>query len=270
MSISNNIDLDGPIGFFDSGVGGLTVLSKVKHLLPNENYIFYGDTIHLPYGDKTKKQLLEYSKPIFNFFEKMGCKAVVMACNTTSSVIYDDIKDCYGFKIYPVVQSVAKILSSMSVSSFGVFATKATIESGAYSNEIAKYNKNIRVYGQYCPEWVKIVENKKILYPESIQIIKSDLDKMLKNNPQKIVLGCTHYPYLLTILKKFLPGHMFIDPSIYLADFIKFDLEKSGLLRQNTDKSYCKFYVSSDPEGFKKKAITFYRLDKLPEIKVFD
>ena len=100
MSILNSIDNNAPIAFFDSGVGGLTVLNKVKKILPNENFISFGDTLHVPYGEKTKEQLLEYSDDIIKFFESKGCKAVVMACNTTSSVIYDDICGKYNVKLY--------------------------------------------------------------------------------------------------------------------------------------------------------------------------
>ena len=105
---NNNFDADSPIAFFDSGIGGLTVLNKVKKILPDENYLYYGDTAHVPYGEKTKEQLLDYSADILKFFEQKHCKAVVMACNTTSSVIYDEIRDKYNFKLYPIVQSVAK------------------------------------------------------------------------------------------------------------------------------------------------------------------
>ena len=145
----NTLKSDAPIGFFDSGVGGLTVLNKVKKIMPNESFIFYGDTLHVPYGEKTKEQLLEYSTNILKFFEQKGCKAVVMACNTTSSVIYNDIKDKYNFKLYPVVQSVVEIFSQLAIKRLGVFATRATIESNAYANEIHKYNSEMEVFGQY-------------------------------------------------------------------------------------------------------------------------
>ena len=116
MTTSNKLNSDSPIAFFDSGIGGLTVLNKVKKVLPNESFIYYGDTVHMPYGEKTKEQLLEYSDNIFRFFEEKGCKAVVMACNTTSSVIYNDVKGKYNFKLYPIVQSVAEILSKLNIS----------------------------------------------------------------------------------------------------------------------------------------------------------
>ena len=255
MTTLNN---NSPIGFFDSGVGGLTVLKEVKKLLPNEDFIYFGDTLHVPYGDKTKEQLLSYSKNILKFFEEKGCKAVVMACNTTSSTIYEDIKDKYNFKLYPVVQSVAKVLAELDIERLGIFATKATIISGAYEKEISKYNENMQVFGQYCQQWVGIVENNLVNNPESIEIIKNDLEQMSKNNPQKIVLGCTHYPYLLPILTKFAPMDLFIDPAKYLARFVKDDLEKSELIKDKNVEHFEEFYVSSEPDKFKTSSKIFY------------
>lgn len=264
LTLKNNM----PIGFFDSGVGGLTVLNKVKKILPYENIIFYGDTLHVPYGEKTKEKLLEYSTNILRFFEQKNCKAVVMACNTTSSLIYEDIKNEYNFKLYPVIQSVAKILASYPIDRLGVFATYATISSNAYSKEINKYNPKMKVFGQFCPDWVKIVENNSINDEKSISIIKNDLDKMLSNNPQKIVLGCTHYPYLLNILSKFAHKNLFIDPADYLAQYIKQDLEKNDLI-SNTKEPFEEFYVSSSPEKFKQAAKMFYEIKNNPNLLIF-
>lgn len=262
MSISRN---DMPIGFFDSGVGGLTVLKEVKKLMPNENFIYFGDTLHVPYGDKTKEELLAYSKDILNFFNEKKCKAVVMACNTTSSTIYEDIKNQYYFKIYPIVQSIAKILAKSSLERLGIFATPATINSGAYEKEIRKYNSDMHIYGQHCLQWVKIVENNAADYPENIEIIKNDLNIMLRKNPQKIVLGCTHYPFLLPVLTKFAPKELFIDPSHYFAHKIHSDMIFSGLDRESTSEPTEEFYVSNNPEKFKKSAKMFYEINS--EIK---
>ena len=255
----HTLNKNAPIGFFDSGVGGLTVLKQVKAIMPNESFIIFGDTVHVPYGDKTKEELLSYSTNILKFFESKGVKAVVMACNTTSSVVYDDIKDKYGFKIYPLAQSCAKILSQLNVNRMGVFATKATIESHAYEKEIEKHNPNIKVIGQYCPQWVKIVENNLTNTPESIKIVKNDLDNMMKNNPEKIILGCTHYPYLVDVLSKFAPKELFIDPASYFAQFIKNDLADSGLLCDKNER-FEEFYVSSSPEKFALASKLFYDL----------
>lgn len=267
MSILNNLN-EQPIGFFDSGIGGLTVLNKVKKILPQENYIYYGDTLHMPYGEKTKEQLLFYSDAIFKFFEQKGCKAVVMACNTTSSVVYDDVKNKYGFKLFPIVQSVAKILAELDVDRLGVFATRATIESGVYSREISKYNQVMEVFGQFCPQWVHIVEEHTMNSPENIDIIKRDLDRMLENKPDKIVLGCTHYPFLLETLAKFAPREMFIDPAIAFADFIKAELDKDNLLNTCADPTES-FYVSSEPHQFKIASKMFYDVKEEPRLLTF-
>lgn len=268
MIISKNLNKNSPIAFFDSGVGGLTVLNKVRSLLPTESLVYYGDTLHMPYGEKSKEELLNYSANIFNFFESLDCKAVVMACNTTSSVIYNDVANKYGFKLYPIVQSVASILSNLPVNKLGIFATRATIESKAYETEIAKYNPNIQVFGQYCPSWVHIVEENSVNEDTSISIIKQDLEVMLRNSPDKIVLGCTHYPFLLDILSEFAPKDMFIDPAEAFARYIKSDLIQCGLLN-DFPSVYEEFYVSSNPEQFRESAKMFYDLNKEPKLLTF-
>ncbi|MDE6138618.1 MAG: aspartate/glutamate racemase family protein, partial [Candidatus Gastranaerophilales bacterium] len=196
------------------------------------------------------------------------CKAVVMACNTTSSVIFDDVKGKYNFKLYPIVQSVAEILANLDIKNLGIFATRATIESKAYEKNIARYNSNIKVFGQFCPDWVHFVEENTMNTPENIKVIRSDLEKMLTNNPEKIVLGCTHYPFLLDVLSKFAAKDMFIDPALYFAEYIKADLEHNNLLKFS-DNRIEKFYVSSSPELFKTSSKMFYQIENLPELLTF-
>ena len=253
-----------PIAFFDSGVGGLTVYAKLKALLPQENYIYFGDTKHMPYGEKSKEELLEYADKIINFFIKNNAKAIVMACNTTSSVIYDDIKNKYNIKIYPIIQSAAHILAQLPIQKIGVFATPATVKSDVYKKEIQKYNSKMDVIQMACPEWVRIVEEHRINQPQSILQIKEKLEEMLEYSPEKIVLGCTHYPYLKEILSKFAPEEMFIDPATYFAQFIKEDLTKHNLL-QNAQGNE-KIFVSSSPENFKESAKMFYELKATPTL----
>ena len=254
-TLSKNLDCNSSIAFFDSGIGGLTVLNKVKKVLPEESFIYYGDTLHMPYGEKSKEQLLEYSDKIFKFFEAKGCKAVVMACNTTSSVVYEDVKGKYNFKLYPIVQSVAEILAKSEVSSLGIFATRATIESKAYEKEIAKYSPDIKVFGQFCPQWVHFVEENSMSLPDNTAVIKADL-------------GCTHYPFLLDVLSEFAPRELFIDPAESFARFIKDDLAKENLLSTSNDR-FEAFYVSSNPENFKSSSKMFYDVKDLPELLTF-
>lgn len=219
----------------------------------------------MPYGEKTEEQLLTFADKIFNFFEQKNAKAVVMACNTTSAITYEKLKNNYNFKIYPIIQSVCSTLANLSgVEKLGVIATPATINSHIYSREIAKYNKNMQIFELAAPNWVRIVEEHRINQPQSILQIKEIIDVMKEFNPDKIVLACTHYPYLLDVLKNFLPEEKFIDPSVYFAKNIKDDLTKLNLL--NNKFEYEKFFVSSEPENFKTAAKMFYTINELPQI----
>ena len=164
-----NIADNRPIAFFDSGVGGLTVFAKVKKLLPNENYLYFGDTKNMPYGEKTEAQLIDFADRIFKFFESQNAKAVVMACNTTSAITYEKLKNNYNFKIYPIIQSVCSTLSKLpDTNSLGIIATPATINSHTYLKEISKYNPNMKVYELAAPNWVRIVEEHRINQPQSM------------------------------------------------------------------------------------------------------
>jgi len=253
------------IAFFDSGVGGLTVFKRLKELLPNEDYIYFGDLKNIPYGEKSKEELIKIAYRIFSFFEKQDVKAIVMACNTTSANTYETLKNKYKFKIYPIIQSCAGIIAKMPARRIGILATEATIKSGVYSKELKKHNPGLEIFEMACPPWVGIVEEKKQKEAKSVAIVQSYLGEILKYYPDKIVLGCTHYPYLLDILGKFIPKDKFIDPSLYFAEYIKNDLEKNGLLNEVGTGSE-KFYVSANPQKFMNSASIFYQIKELPEL----
>ena len=256
-----------PIGIFDSGVGGLSVFNRLYKLLPNENYIYFGDTVNLPYGDKSKEQLIEISKSIFDFFAQKSVKAVVMACNTTSAITYDIFKNSYDYKIYPVVQTMAKEIAKQNYKKIGVFATNATINSHAYKRNINLLNPQIEVFEIACPEWVGIVESEQIQNSASINNIKKYLNEMLLNNPEKIILGCTHYPYLIEILSKYAPEDLFINPAQSVAEFVYQDLKSNDLLCEGKNCSV-KFYVSSNPERFISSSKLFFNVDSAIEINI--
>ena len=256
---------DNEIGVYDSGVGGLTVLKELVKQMPNEKYIYFGDLKNLPYGEKSKEELLKIGEKIFDFFASENVKAVVMACNTTSALIYDELKDKYSFKIYPVIQTVAKDIAKQKINKLGIFATSATINSHAYKNEINKYNEITEVYEQACPDWVKIVESGNF-DEKNVETVKNDLMKMLKHKPDKIILGCTHYPYLTDILSKYADKEIFVNPAKRLAELIKEDMQSCKLLSKNNFLSQ-RFYVSENPQKFKESSNLFYPIKTCPLLK---
>ena len=262
----DNIINDAPIGFFDSGVGGLSVYSRFKKALPNENTIYFGDLKNMPYGNKTKAELLGFSRRILDFFKGKNVKAVVIACNTSSATTYETIKNEYDFKIYPIIQSCAKVISEIKMDRVGVFATSATINTSAYKNNLIKYNPKIQVFEMPCPNWTGYIENGLIGSKECRADVEDKMKKMLSNKPDKIILGCTHYPYLLDVLSEFAPKAIFIDPAEIFVEFIKSDLAKSGMLN-SADKSGSEgFYVSANPKEFVKNAKMFYAVKKVPAV----
>lgn len=250
---------ESPIGFFDSGVGGLSVYSYFKKKLPKENTIYFGDLKNLPYGNKTQDELILLARNILNFFQQKNVKAVVIACNTSSALAYDYIKDNYDFKIYPIIQSSAKIIASLGYKKIGVFATKGTVNSHAYMNEIKKYNSEIVVKEIACPNWVGIVEG---LYQDKENDIKLRLNEMNKFSPEKIILGCTHYPYLINDFEKYISKDVFIDPAKIFVDFIAEDLDKNTS-KENGDEE---IFVSAKPEQFVKNAKLFYEVKTMPKL----
>lgn len=253
------------IGIFDSGVGGVTVFDKLIKLMPEENYIYFGDTKNMPYGSKTKDELIKLAKNIFDFFAEKKAKAVVMACNTTSATTYEALKNDYDFEIYPIIQISSEYIAKQNINRLGILATQATINSHAYAKEVNRHNPNIKIIEQACPGWVQIVENQTAKDKESIELVKEYLDIVLKENVDKIVLGCTHYPYLKSILEQLTDYEIFIDPSEYFVNHIQKDLNSKNL---TPDKKLFEpqFLVSSEPEKFQEASKLFYKLNELPTL----
>jgi len=253
------------IGVMDSGVGGLTVLKQLQKICPNENFLYFGDTKNLPYGEKTKSELIDIVKGIFDFFVTQNVKAVVLACNTTSATAYEELKDRYSFKIYPLIQVVSRcIAQDDNIRKIGVMATQATVNSKKYTEEFCKNKITIDVFEQACPLFVPIVENQ-ILDCNTDEIVKNYLSPLLEFNPDKIILGCTHYPYLLDNMAKFASKDLFINPAELFAKYIKEDLEDCNLsasLKQGSTK----YFASANPDEFKRKAELFLSLDEMPEL----
>lgn len=246
-----------PVGVFDSGIGGLTVLKRLQQLCPNENYIYFGDYKNLPYGEKSKEELLSIIKKIFDFFESKNVKAVVMACNTSSAQVYEEFKDSYSFKLFPIIQAAsASIALDKEIKKIGILATKSTINSQMYSKSLKKTNPSLETIEMACPQWVSIVENKVVDFDED-EVLLKHLKPVLEFKPDKIILGCTHYPYLIDRLKKYAPREMFLNPADSFSACISKDLKKNS----SSQKGETEFFVSASPELFLKNSSVFIEIE---------
>lgn len=252
------------IGLLDSGVGGLSVLSELKKAMPDKNYIFFGDTKNLPYGTKTKEQIFSYTKEIMEYFLTKNVKNVVIACNTTSAVAYDELKDYFKNKlqIFPLIQLASKyaVENLNDNDTIAVFATAATIKSKKYNEEIKKVNPKINVIGIDCTGLVEIVENRLYDDPKALELIKSKIDIAKKYGTKRIILGCTHYPYLVNIFKKMYNVEYF-NPAICISNIVK-----NTITTPDSANPSIEFYVSKAPKEFALSAKTFFNIQD--EVKV--
>ena len=242
------------IGVLDSGVGGLSILSELYKVMPDKNYIYVGDTKNIPYGTKTPFEVYSYTKDILNYFLKNNVKNVVIACNTTSAVAYDELKKEFEnkLKIFPLIQSIASyaVEGLKDNDTIALLATRATVNSKKYEQEINKINSKINVVYIDCTGFVEIVENRLYSNPKSIELIKSKLEIVKKSGARRVILGCTHYPYLIEIFKKILDVEYF-NPAISLAQKVKNEINFKG-------SGEIKFYSTINPDEFKKSAKMFF------------
>ncbi len=193
-----------PIGIFDSGVGGLTVAKEVKRLLPNEDLIYFGDTKHLPYGEKSKEAIIEYTTKITQFLLQQNCKAIVIACNTATANALKEVEELVNGEvpIIDVINPVAEKVAFEIHNNVGVIATKATVNSGLYKKSIRKHNKFIKVDELATPLLVPAIEEGFKNHPITHAIIYNYLSNHKLKNIETLILGCTHYPLLIDEIKQ--------------------------------------------------------------------
>lgn len=245
-----------PIGVFDSGVGGLSVLKELLKELPNEKFLYFGDTLRVPYGEKSLDELVVCTKRILDFFQAKKVKAVVVACNTCSANTIKIVKDDYDFEILGLIEPAAEYISRLNIGKIGLIATTATVKSNAYANAIEPFG--IKVFSQNCPKLVKIVESGETNSAQVQEILKDYLAPLLKESIEKLILGCTHYPFLIPAMKKLgFSDDFFINPAICLATSTKDFLNKNNLNTQSIADAV-EFYVSGNPEEFKRNAMLFF------------
>jgi len=241
-----------PIGVLDSGVGGLTVIKTLLAELPDEDFIYFGDTAHLPYGNKTPEQLMTYARSIMAFFGQFPVKAVVVACGTHSSVTLQHIINDYPIPMLGVVKGAARsAVDATSNQCIGVVATQATVNSGTFTREIKSLRPDCTVVEIACPKFVPLVESGKLDDSDTRQAVHEYIGPLMDQGIDTLVLGCTHYPFLSPVIAEFAGSQVtLIDPSHATVEELKQVLRSRNLARQTNEQPQRQFYVSGNQESF--------------------
>jgi glutamate racemase len=252
-----------PIGIFDSGVGGLTVAHAIKQILPGENLIYFGDTAHLPYGDKSEESIRYYSEKITGFLLEHDAKAVLIACNSASASAYEHLRKKFGEKtiLLDVIDPVVEFLGGKNYSKIGVIGTKRTISSGTYENKISKRSPSTAVVSLATPLLVPMIEEGFIFDDISNAIIRTYLSNNVLNGIQALILGCTHYPIIKNQISKYFNFSVEVVDSARIVSFaLKEVLERNNLLNQSSG-GQDSFYVSDYTDYFERIARMFFEKD---------
>ncbi len=231
-----------PIGIFDSGVGGLTVLKEIIRQLPHEDVVYLADTARVPYGGRPPEEIIKINEEIIPYLIDYGAKLIIMACGTSSSIAYPAVKDKYKVHIIGLIEPGARAAAAATRSGvIGLIATAGTVNSGAYQEAL----KNFKVAAQACPLFVPLVEGGFIEAEETKRVAKEYLKPLLKENIDTLILGCTHYPHLAKILKERTgPNVVFVDPAEEAVADAKKLLQKAGTMKSKTSAPKYEYLVT--------------------------
>lgn len=244
---------ENPIGVFDSGVGGLSVLKEIIKVLPKENIIYYSDNANCPYGNKSQQEIINISSKIVDFLISKKVKLIVVACNTATASAIDFLRANYSIPFVGMEPAVKPAALNSKTHKIGILATKGTLEGRLFKETSSKFADNSEVYIQVGDGLVEIVENGKIDSPDSIKLLESYISPMIENGIDQLVLGCTHYPFLIEQIQKITKNKIAIlDPAPAVAkrtaDLLnQFSLENIG----EKDPKY-NFYYSKETDVLKK------------------
>jgi glutamate racemase len=218
-----------PIGVFDSGVGGLTVLRELYRQLPQESILYFADTARLPYGNRSSAEILQFVREILAWMREQNVKMAIMACNTSSALALESVRQEFDFPILGVILPGAKAAVKQG-KCIGVIATPATAKSNAYRQAIQEINPQAQVWQVGCPEFVPLIEENRIWDSSTKQVVQKYLAPLLARNIDTLVYGCTHYRHLESVIKSVIPTHVkLIDPARYVVAAATKELELMGL-----------------------------------------
>ncbi len=242
-----------PIGIFDSGIGGLTVLKEIAEQLPYEDIIYFGDTARVPYGTRSRETIIKYSFQCINFLMSKNIKLVVIACNTATASALEQVSKHFDIPIIGVVMpGVLSAVETTQNGKIGIIGTTSTVNSGAYQESIRQIDEKAEVIGVACPLFVPIVEDGW----QDTEVARLTAEKYLmelkEHEIDTLVLGCTHYPILKYTISKVMSDVQLINPAFETAKQVKELVEKKELLTEERERPKRQFYVSDDPEKFRR------------------
>lgn len=242
---------DSPIGVFDSGIGGLTVLQRIMEALPKENTVYLGDTARSPYGSKSVETVLRYSFENTDFLIEKGVKLVVVACNTSTAIALESLKENVSVPVIGVIEpGVRAALEKTRNRKIGVIGTEATIQSGAYSRALKEKDPSVEVYSRACPLFVPLVEEGWLDNSVVRLTVESYLGSLKQSGIDTLILGCTHYPLLKRAIQKFLGrGVQLVDSAEETAKEVETVLKKTSLARER-GRGTPSFFVTDAPDRF--------------------
>ena len=258
----------GPIGVFDSGYGGLTILHSIRQLLPQYDYLYLGDNARTPYGTRSFDVVYEFTRQaVVRMFEE-GCQLVILGCNTASAKALRSIQQKDLPKLDPsrrvlgVIRPTAEIIGSLThTRHVGIFATEGTIKSESYNLEIQKLFPDVQVTGVACPFWVPLVEYNEADSPGADYFVKKRIDQLLRQDPDidTVILGCTHYPLLLPKIHKYMPrGIRIIAQGEYVANSLQqYFLRHPEIEQRCTRGAQVRYMTTENPEKFREQAQLF-------------
>ncbi len=248
-------DRNAPIGVFDSGIGGLTVVREIMRQIPNEKIIYFGDTARVPYGSKSRETVTRFCRQIVRFLQTHQVKTIVAACNTASAYALDELEKEIDIPLVGVVKPGARAAAEATRNGrLGVIATEATIGSRIYNQYIQQLNPNITILGKACPLFVPLVEEGLLQDPVTDEIARRYLTELIDSDIDTLILGCTHYPLIRSTIGRIMGSHVtLVNPAYETAMELKEMLRERGLL--NTDapelgSNQYQFYVSDTTDKF--------------------
>ena len=259
---------EGPIGIFDSGYGGLTILDAIRRHMPKYDYVYFGDNARAPYGTRSFEVVYQYTLEAVEKLFALGCPLVILGCNTASAKALRTIQQHYlpehapNNRVLGVIRPTAEVVGTITRNGhIGVLATEGTIKSESYNMEILKLFPESKVTGLACPMWVPLVENGEYDKPSSDYFVQERIDTLLQTDPliDTIILGCTHYPLLMEKIRKFCPSNISIlTQGQYIAHSLQNYLLRHPEMEQRLRKgAMCQYYTSESPERFSCNASLF-------------